>query len=460
MPVFAAPENPYARLARARAPQGALPPSMRVGSSMPAILERALAAAGENSLAGIAARRAPASPSLYDTAITSPRAGARANLGPPVKQGTPSARPRGRERLPDFAAPVAPDPLGELYTSLIEQLQGPVGVDESDLMAQIRRQFDPVFDARRAALEEMMATAERRTGRGRGEVESQYEALRRDYLERAPEARQQAQEAQAEVEELYGQLRSNIEGNYSRIQQEQADLFEQLGIEAAAPEVLEPQGEEAAGAMTRADELGTLAEQRMADIGEIDESYYRSGAPLARLTGSNISTDMLRNLEDYLRGRETDITQLEAERTAGIQGAFTQLLQQAQSRAQQQEQFQQQMLFDILRGQMEARQQEPPDLTDPLTFVQTLPGPQRQNLMDAYARIQQDPTVIENRQPFSQSLIGGETVPTTPQYLISLADKMLEESTISQPTYQNLVYLLSLTGSEPFAVPPVAGASF
>lgn len=176
-------------------------------------------------------------------------------------------------------APEPENPLGALYDSLLQQLQAPVSVDEADLMNQIRAQFDPVFDARREALQQMMAEAQQRSQTGRQEVVNQYESLGQNYEELAPQQLEQAEEQQAATEELFSQLRSNVEGNYSRIQQEQADLFSQLGIEEALPQVLEPQGEDAQRAMARADELGTLAQQRQADVGNIEADYYRSGAP-------------------------------------------------------------------------------------------------------------------------------------------------------------------------------------
>lgn len=217
---------------------------------------------------------------------------------------------------------VQPAPGGpggtDLFEQLLGMLTGGVGVDEADLMNQIRRQFDPVYDARVAAIQSMMQRAQQRTSRGREDVEAMYEALGQDYERLAPEAAEQAEEAQAEVEDLYGQLRSNIEGNYSRIAQEQEEMFEQLGIEAAAPEVMEPQSERATEAMNRAAELEAINAQRYQDIGNIDESYYRQGAPLARLTGSNRSSEMLSRLQDYMAQRQSEIAAAEADRKSVV----------------------------------------------------------------------------------------------------------------------------------------------
>lgn len=378
-------------------------------------------------------------------------------------RSTPKSASRGRlfgqKRLPQTARPSPPrdviDPLGELYASLLEQLQAPVAVDESDLMAQIRAQFDPVFDARRAALQQMMAEAQTRSQRGRQEVVNQYESLGQNYEELAPQQLEQAEEQQAATEQLYGQLKSNIEGNYSRIQEEQADLFAQLGIEEALPQVLSPQGEDAQQALTRADEFGTLAQQRQADVGNIEADYYRSGAPIARMTGANRSSEMLAELESYLRGRESDLTMLEAERTSGIQSAFTQLLQQAQSQAQEQEMFQQRSLMDLLMGQMQAQQQEPPDLTNPQVFLQQLPGGLGNEVLNAYQQIQQTPEIIENKQESSLSVTPGTLVPATAQLQMQMAEQLLNEGAIDNATYQSLLHFITLTEGNAFAPSPL-----
>lgn len=338
------------------------------------------------------------------------------------------------------------DLLGELYQSLIDQLQDPVDVDEDDLMAQIRASYDPVFDARRAAVEEMMRSAERRSATGRQEVVNQYESLGKDYERLAPEATAQAEQFREGTEELYGKLRSNIEGNYSRIQQEQKDLFEELGIEAAAPEVLEPQGKSAAEATTAADTLGTLAEQREREVGQLESRYWREGAPLARLQGSNMSTEMLADLEDYLRMRETDITGIEAERSAGISGAYTQLLQSAQQNAQGQERWQAEMLFNILNDQMKARNQPMEELT-PESYLSTI-GPQAGNVLDAYRQIERSPEAIVGKQFIGETLpdypVPGEVAPITDQWWLAQVDEMLEAGMIDETTAQLLMNYIRL----------------
>lgn len=344
---------------------------------------------------------------------------------------------------------VQPAPGGpggtDLFEQLLGMLTGGVGVDEADLMNQIRRQFDPVYDARVAAIQSMMQRAQQRTSRGREDVEAMYEALGQDYERLAPEAAEQAEEAQAEVEDLYGQLRSNIEGNYSRIAQEQEEMFEQLGIEAAAPEVMEPQSERATEAMNRAAELEAINAQRYQDIGNIDESYYRQGAPLARLTGSNRSSEMLSRLQDYMAQRQSEIAAAEAERTAGIQGAFTQLLQQARGQAAQQQSQQAGMLWNILQAQMEA--QQPQEMTSDL-FLSQLQPQLREGVSSAFRSLERSPEAVFGKVEDPRNPTPGTFVPVTEEWWLNSVDEMHQRGQISDATRQALIQFLRMRFAE------------
>jgi|SRR3990170_273465 len=321
------------------------------------------------------------------------------------------------------------DPMVEMFNNLLEQLQQPVGVNEADLMAQIRAQFDPIYNER-------ARLAETRTERGRGEVEAMYGALAKDYERLAPEQAESAEEYQGDIEDLYGQLRSNIEGHYARVGEEQADMMKQLGIEAAAPDVMGPQNESQVEALTAASELEAINSQRALDIGNIDETYYREGAPLANLTGSNISSDMLFDLNRYLE-------QLEAEKSSGIQQSFNQLFGQAQSQAAQTNQQNTQMLWQILQSQMQGQEQQPMDAN---SFLSSLPPQVGAEVTQAFTALQRSPEAVFGKVEDPRHPTPGTFVPTTPQWYMQQVDKMAQSGQISESTRQALLMYLQLLG--------------
>lgn len=358
----------------------------------------------------------------------------------PASMGRFSRTSRTRQEVPSSAR----DPLGELYLSFIERLQEPAGVDEASLMAMARGQLDPVYDARRVALQNMLAQTEAKTERGRDDIEAMYDTLGEDYERLAPEAAAQAKAYKQSVEQLYGTTASNIEGHFSRIAGEQGDLFEKLGIEAAAPGVIPHQAELAQQATTSLEQLSAAEQQRALDMGNIDQSYYRQGAPLARLQGANASSDLLQQLMDFRVQTNSDLGMLEAERTAGIQDAFTRMLMQAQGQASQTEQSRIGMLFDLLQGMQPDMSDVPP--AD--AFLQGLPPEISQSVGEAFRSIERSPEVIQGRVEDPRHPVPGTFNPITDAWWLEAATRMFESGQIDESTYMALMQFLRLRNED------------
>ncbi len=336
----------------------------------------------------------------------------------------------------------AEDPLLTLYNQLVEQLQQPVSqpqvVDKEDLMRQIQNAINPIYDQRAKSVRGQ-------SDRNRGEVKEMYRALSNDYERLAPQQVKQAAAAQKEIEQLYGQLRSNVEGSYSRVSNEQSALFKELGIEAALPDVLAEQQAPVQEALTAASENQAQQEQRYADIGQMDATYMREGSPLATMAGNEISTDMLTQLQDYLG-------QIEAERTSGIQGAYNDQLGQANNLLAQQQQVaqgeaarRQEMLFSMLQGQMQGQNQKAQPLTAD-SFMSSLPAQQQNLVAGAFTRLQRSPEAVYGKVEDKRNPVPGSFVETTPQWFMAQADEMLKRGEIDATTHQALLMYLQLQG--------------
>lgn len=329
------------------------------------------------------------------------------------------------------------DPMQALYAQLLQQLQSPVdmptGINTQDLMAQVKAAINPIYDAREQ-------TAKNQTSRATEDVKGMYSALSEDYKKLAPEQAKQAAAAQKEIEGLYGQLRSNIEGTYSRVSEEQGNLFKQLGIESALPEVLDQQDNAVTDATTAAAENQAQQQQRYMDIGQMDESYYRQGAPNAILTGNNIRTDMLSQLTDV-------INQIEAERSSGIQTGYMDQLGQAQSNlAQQQSAAQseaarrQGMLWDMLQTQMKGSSSQQPVTPD--SYLSSLDPASQQSVAGAFTQLQRSPEAVYGKTQDPRNPVPGTFVETTPEWYMAQADKMYSSGQIDAKTHQELLQYL------------------
>lgn len=331
------------------------------------------------------------------------------------------------------------DPLMNLYEQLISQLQSPVkmptGIDTENLMDQVRKAIDPIYDQR-------AQQAEERTSRATGQVKDMYRALSNDYERLAPQQIDQAKAAQEEIKQLYGSLRSNVEGNYSRVSEEQGELFKQLGIEDALPVVLDEQDDAVQEALTAASENQTQQQQRYMDIGQMDSTYYREGSPNATMTGNEISTDMLSALQDYLG-------QIDAERTSGIQTAYMDQLTGAQSQLAQQQQMaqsemgrRQEMLWQILSSQLQGGQQQ--QALTPDSFMSQLPPEVQQSIGGAFTRLQRSPEAVYGKTEDKRNPVPGTFVETTPNWYLAQADEMLRRGEIDATTHQALQMYMQL----------------
>lgn len=264
----------------------------------------------------------------------------------------------------------AVDPFADIMQMLEDYLaRGPGDVDEEGIRSDIEAMINPVFAARRQAIENLMSRAEQRTAQNRQEVESMYGALSNQYIQQGTEQQAVAQQAAQEAAALQGQLKSNIHGNFSRIQGEQAELFKQLGIESALPEVTSGQMEAQQQGLNTADILGASEQNYLQNQGRTDQAYYAQGAPLAKLEGSNRSSDLMAALEAYLADQGDVINQLEAERSSELARAFSEVTGQAQRGSQEaySQGWKQLMdLYGIRTDQFERAQEaaQPPEFED------------------------------------------------------------------------------------------------
>lgn len=332
------------------------------------------------------------------------------------------------------------DPLMDLYNQLVGDLQAPVrmptGIDTENLMKQVQDAINPIYDAR-------VNSAKKQTGEATADVKDMYRALANDYERLAPQQLAQSQAAQEEIKKMYGQLRSNIKGDYARVSEEQGDLFKQLGIEEALPSVLDEQDDQVLEASQAAAENQAQQQQRYMDMGQADATYYREGSPIATMTGNEISTDFISQLQSYLQ-------QTEAERTSGIQTGYMDQLSQAQNQLTQQQQVAQQeagrkqeMLWQMLQSQLQGGQQQQQALT-PDSFIGQLPAPTQQAVGGAFQRLLRSPEAIYGKVEDKRNPVPGSFVETTPNWYLAQADEMLKRGEIDPTTYQALQMYMQL----------------
>lgn len=331
------------------------------------------------------------------------------------------------------------DPAVQLYNQLLDQLQQPVqrptGVNTEDLMNQIKAALNPIYDQR-------AATARAQDTRGEADIKSMYKQLADDYKATGKQQAAETAQNQQNVADIYGQLRSNIEGSYGRVAQDQADLFQQLGIQDALPAVTAQQQPAMTDALTAASENQAQQQQYYQDTGAADQTFYNEGSPEAIMAGNEYASNLLGQLTDYLN-------QNESERASGIQSAYldqlnqaNQLLAQQQQAADSETNRRQSMLWDILKTQMQGSQQ--PQGTPLDQFMGQLPQNIQQSVAGAFTQLERSPEAIYGKVEDPRSPVPGTFVSTTPQWYAAQADKMYQSGQIDAATHQALLMYLQL----------------
>lgn len=329
------------------------------------------------------------------------------------------------------------DPMMALYQQLIGQLQGsadmPAAPDPQEIMRQVQAAINPIYDQR-------INQANQTTNRNKADATAMYGQLAKDYERLAPEQVAQAQESKAQIEDLYGQLRSNIQGDYSRVSSDQAKLFEQLGIEDALPDVLDDQDDAVNDALIAANENQSQQLQRAEDIGQMDATYYRSGAPASVARGNEIGTDLMFQLQQF-------VNQANAERGSAIQSSYMDQLgmaqnqyQNAQQMAMQENARRQEMLFNMLMSGASAKQQ--PMTAD--SFMAGLDPSQQARLGSAYTSLQRSPEMIYGKVEDPRNPVPGSFVETTPEWQMAQVDEMLKRGEIDPQTHQLMLMYIQL----------------
>lgn len=331
----------------------------------------------------------------------------------------------------------ANDPMTQLYNQLLDQLQNPVAqpgmIDKNDLMNQVKAALNPIYDQR-------VNAATSQTKQQTADVSALYKQLNQDYKDLAPVAAQNAVAAQNQIKDMYGELRSNIEGTYARVSQEQGDLFKQLGIESALPDTLNKQNPSVMDALTAASENQAQQQQAYMDRGQADQTFYNEQAPIATMQGIETNKDLMSQLNTY-------VNQINAERASGIQSGYLDQLGQAQNFYLQQQQLAQNqqnqnnsMLWDILSTQMKNNSQS---LT-PDTLMAQLPPNLQQAVASAFTQLQRSPEAIYGKVEDPRNPVPGTYVNTTPEWYYAQADQLFKSGAIDAQTHQALLEYLQL----------------
>lgn len=244
--------------------------------------------------------------------------------------GHPTPKDPRAQSMEDFFMQMQQIMQGSAPTAL--QYTGPSNQElrnRSSLIAA--EQYNPQIQA----IARMMQETEGRAARNEVELGNLYGALAGAYEQDIPKVQQtyqgaidQSNQQQAALQEAlaadYGARTSAIDDLARSLGQEQAGAVagEQIAADQAFLQNLERQ--------VGASQLGALQQMQA-----VNTEYTRQGANLARGEGTSRRSDLRADLENYIRSRQAEISDLNSQREATAAAQYAQMLAQADEARQQ-----------------------------------------------------------------------------------------------------------------------------
>jgi hypothetical protein len=288
-----------------------------------------------------------AQPSPWDTSGT-------ANSLADAIRRQAAAQAAGAQKAKETKEGISSNPLDQL----MQQIQSinvdptPLDVLMSQASGSAGAQFDPLI----AQLKGEIARTRSRGKNNQKEAHAMYNALSSDIAAEMPEITNQMNQASQETEDRYNQTQQQLQDQYNQQAQDQAELFKQLGIQAAAPTVSQQAKDDQAffQNQNQSDENSALA--LLSQMKNSDVSYNRQSADNTRLAGNNVAADIGAQLEDYLQGANSKLSGLEAGKQSAISAMLAQLQQQDAERVQTQQNTEYDRLIDMFNLQLKMQE--------------------------------------------------------------------------------------------------------
>lgn len=211
----------------------------------------------------------------------------------------------------------------QVQTTPLDQLQ-------SQANATVSAQYDPQINQ---LLRDMGSTKTRATN-NEAEARQMYNALSADTSGQIPGVQQQNQADQTATTARYTDAKTNLQGQYSQQKTDQANVLQQLGIQAAAPDANKQQTADQSYFQQQNNLSQNQALDQLTSQGTADTSYLQQQANTEKLAGTNASNDIAAQLEAYLQNAQGQMSDLKGSKASSIAALVQQLQSADQTSAQ------------------------------------------------------------------------------------------------------------------------------
>lgn len=227
------------------------------------------------------------------------------------------------------AAPAGPD-IMSIFQRLFDAQAGQLGQQTpySDLLKASQRSAGATFDPQIAAMQALISSAKKTGKESQADVKDIYKALADSYAADIKQTKDNFNYNRENERARLSEYQTNLRNNYGDSMDSLTDTFKQLGIEAAAPDVM-PELAQDQGDWANIASRDSAAEQQALNQMESGElAYYTKGPNLANQESANVQSELVKQLQAFLVQQQSGLQQLQAQKTLAQQAALSQLQQQ------------------------------------------------------------------------------------------------------------------------------------
>lgn len=258
---------------------------------------------------------------------------------------------------PGMGAATPANPLQLLQQQLFQNINSipsfatPLEQLQKQAHATINAQYDPSINM----LMSQMGQAKTKSAKDQQSARDMYGALATDIASQIPDITNQMRQASDTASQRYDQAQQQSNADYQKNQQDQQNVLNQLGLQAA---------QQQAGAQSQQDQQYFTNQQNLQKQSALDAlqqqgnsavTYQHNLADTSRMAGDNQASALLQQLNDYLGQANNQLTGLQSAKDQGYQALLGQLQSSDAQHAQSTHQAEMDNLMKLYNFQLEAQ---------------------------------------------------------------------------------------------------------
>lgn len=156
------------------------------------------------------------------------------------------------------------------------------------------------------------------TKKARKDINRLYKGLAQAYGRDAQAADASGQAAVAQAQQIANEASGNLQSTAQNINSQEAQLLKDLGVQAAAPDIIPDATGVVDQGVSRIQQTGASAATAQDQMSTANENYFNRGRAGARMEGADRKADLTEGLTDYVRGQRDEIRGLKGQRARDV----------------------------------------------------------------------------------------------------------------------------------------------